>query len=122
MCSNDEFKKLYVCSNNHIRYAIELNTVNEVTGPTNKIFKGLTTQCKAKANFHFSCEGFCHIQYFYLAKSLPRKVKVCFSFALGSQPFRKILGYYFQISWDRDLSPILESCKGLGAKGLDFHV
>ena len=50
--------------------------------------KGLATQCKAKTNFHFFFwQGFCHIQYFQLAKSLPRKVKVGFSFALGSQPF-----------------------------------
>ena len=45
------------------------------------------TQCKAKTNFYFSCQGFCHIQYFYLAISLPRKVKVCFRVAISSQPF-----------------------------------
>ena len=49
--------------------------------------KGWLTQCKAKTNFHFSYKGFCHIQFFYLAKSLPRKVKVGFSFAMASQPF-----------------------------------
>ena len=31
-----------------------------------------------------------------MAKSQPRKVKVCFSFALGSQPFMKIYQYYIK--------------------------
>ena len=44
------------------------------------------TQCKAKTNFYFSWQGFCQVNVLNMAKSLTRKVKVGFSFALCSQP------------------------------------
>ena len=51
-------------------------------------WQGLANQCKAKTNFHLSWKGFCLLKVLNMAKSLPRKVKVGFSFALGSQPLQ----------------------------------
>ena len=51
------------------------------------ISKGLASHRNSTTNFHFSWQGFCHIQYFYFAKSLPRTVKVGFRVAIASQPF-----------------------------------
>ena len=51
---------------------------------------GLATQCKAKTNFHFSCLEFCHIQYFYFAKSHQEKWKLVLALHC-SQPFLQSL-------------------------------
>ena len=60
----------------------ELNSFRPLRAPEQKscrertsIFfaKGLASHRNSKTNFHFFWQGFCHIQYFYLAKSLPKK-------------------------------------------------
>ena len=57
--------------------------------------KGLASHRYSKTNFHFSWKGFCHILYFYLANSLPRKVKVGLRVAMASQPLESKLKTLF---------------------------
>ena len=54
------------------------------------IAKGWLAIATLKPTFTFLGRDFCHIQYFYLAKSLPRKVKVGFRVAMASQPLGPI--------------------------------
>ena len=78
------------------------------------LFEGLATQCKAKTNFHFSWQGFCQLKVLIMAKSLPRQVKVGFSFALGGQPFEIIftLGFPFSLAkiWSGHISVTCPKC------------
>ena len=71
----------------------------KVLKDTNRMLmiKGLASHRNSKTNFHFSWQGFCHIQYFYLATSLPRKVKVSFRVAMASQPFQHLALLAFSI-------------------------
>ena len=49
-------------------------------------YKGWPPSTKLKTTSPFFCQGFSQRKVLNMAKSSPRKVKVSFSFALGSQP------------------------------------